>query len=125
MSFANRLQRASQCAPESELQPWATELEHRWHIELLPHFALEERVWLPALTIAGLGDLTWQTITEHGTLAALMANRELPLREKLLRFAASLHAHVRFEERELFQAAQRALPERELEALARAMTVRA
>jgi len=121
LSFASRLEQASRSAPEPELRTWAAELEQRWHAELLPHFAVEERLWLPALTTAGLGDLTWQTAIEHRTLAALMANRELPLREKLLRFGALLHAHVRFEERELFQAAQRALAESELAALADAM----
>lgn len=121
LSFANRLDRAARVAPESELRTWATELEYRWRNELAPHFAIEERVWLPALSAAGLADLAQRTAAEHAALAALMVDSALSMREKFVRFASLLQAHVRFEERELFEAAQRTLPESELAALAHAM----
>jgi len=121
LSYASRLERAAHAAPLSELASWATKLAQYWQAELEPHFATEENIWLPALAGAGLRELTERTIDEHRALAALALRSGMPLRERLARFATLLQSHVRFEERELFEAAQRALTESELEALALSM----
>jgi hypothetical protein len=120
LSLAARLERAAHSAATSDLGIWESEIERYWHSELLPHFIVEERIWLPALAGAGLGSYTQRTLSEHRALAALATDRSMPLRERLARFASLLQAHVRFEERELFEAAQRALTDSALEALASA-----
>jgi len=76
---------------------------------LAPHFALEERVLLPALVRAGRADLAARTIDEHTDLRVALASP--------LRFAELLEAHVRFEERELFPACEELVPDA-LDALA-------
>lgn len=76
---------------------------------LEPHFRSEEETLLPALAARGETELVERTLAEHAELRAL--NRQLaePDGETLARFASLLHDHVRFEERELFEAAQRRL----------------
>jgi hypothetical protein len=120
LSLASRIERAAHSAATSDLRIWESEIERYWRSELLHHFTVEERIWLPALASAGLGSYTQRTLSEHRELAALATDRSTPLRERLARFGSLLQAHVRFEERELFEAAQRALTDNELEALARA-----
>ena len=120
LSIATRVERAAHSAATSDLHVWEIEIERYWRTELLAHFTVEERIWLPALASAGLGPYTQRALSEHRELATLATDRSMPLRERLARFASLLQAHVRFEERELFEAAQRALTDHELEALARA-----
>lgn len=103
------------------LPSWATHIEHYWHAELRRHFAVEERIWLPALAQAGLRELTERTTIEHDMIAAPATDRGLPVRWRVACFAQLLHGHVLLEERELFEAAQRTLTENELATLARAM----
>jgi len=85
--------------------------------ELAPHFAVEEEVLLPALAEAGASDLVDRTREEHamlrGHLAAVVAGDVARLAD----FAALLERHVRFEENELFPAAER-LADEVLEAVA-------
>lgn len=122
LSLATRVERAAHSAATSDLPAWEIEIERYWRTELMAHFSVEERIWLPPLASAGLESYTQRTLSEHRALAALATDRSIPLRERLARFASLLQAHVRFEERELFEAAQRALTDSELEALARATT---
>jgi hemerythrin-like domain-containing protein len=50
-----------------------------------------------------------RTLIEHRALQRLVRELEIPDGEILLRFADLLTAHVRFEERELFENAERLL----------------
>jgi hemerythrin-like domain-containing protein len=74
----------------------AAEVARRFELELAPHFAIEERVLLPALTRAGRADLATRTAREHEEIRAATSTHNLAA------FADLLEAHVRFEERELF-----------------------
>lgn len=74
--------------------------------EMEPHFREEESELLPFLAAAGENDLVWRTLAEHAELRALAAALRQAEAATLLRFADLLAAHVRFEERELFEAAQ-------------------
>jgi hypothetical protein len=81
--------------------------------ELEPHFLAEEGDMLPALAAAGAGELVKRTLAEHAELRDLNRRLADPDSETLARFATLLNDHVRFEERELFETAQRLLyPER-------------
>lgn len=77
--------------------------------ELDPHFQAEENTLLPALQAAGESALVKRTLAEHAELRGLIeavARRDPPA---LPRFGVALAAHVRFEERELFPAAEAVL----------------
>jgi hypothetical protein len=72
--------------------------------ELEPHFQEEEGWLLPDLERAGAGTLVARTLADHAELRALAASLAHPDATTLTRFGERLAAHVRFEERELFEA---------------------
>jgi hypothetical protein len=82
------------------------DLQLRFVEELEPHFALEERGILPALEAAGEIRLAARTLEEHGALRALVATG---CPADLDAFADLLETHIRFEESELFETAQKVL----------------
>ena len=91
--------------------------------DLNPHFVIEEELILPALAAAGRKDLVDRTNEEHRKLRSLIAAAERAedatnATMHLHAFADLLTAHVRFEERTLFDAAQQILTPEELERLA-------
>lgn len=77
--------------------------------ELNPHFVVEETALLPELAQKGEQDLVQRTLAEHEELRRLIAQLKIPDATTLQSFAELLSAHVRFEERELFEVAQRYL----------------
>ncbi len=79
--------------------------------ELEPHFRLEEEQLLPRMHAAGEMALVERTLQEHSDLRALATSIGLGGdAETLPAFAELLASHVRFEERELFETAERLLP---------------
>jgi len=81
-------------------------LANRFQAELEPHFRREEEALLPAMQRAGESLLVERTLLEHAGLRKLVAENRF---ENLARFAELLTAHIRFEEKELFERAQRVL----------------
>lgn len=79
--------------------------------ELEPHFRAEESALLPVLQAAGELALVARTEAEHRLLRELAARIARGERECLASFGEALKAHVRFEERELFIAAEAVLSE--------------
>lgn len=99
------------------------ELVRRFHAELAPHFEVEERLLLPALAEAGEAALVERTLDEHRrlrVLAAECADAIEPSQAPLAGFGELLTAHVRFEERTLFPAAEVRLASSILEEIAAA-----
>lgn len=78
--------------------------------ELEPHFQDEENTLLPAIQLAGAGPLVERTLAEHVELRGLIERIRQGDLASLRRFGIALAAHVRFEERELFPAAEQLLP---------------
>jgi len=78
--------------------------------ELEPHFRAEEAVLLPRLEAAGQIDLVRRTAQDHLLLRELAARIASGDRAALQPFGRLLKEHVRFEERELFAAAESVLP---------------
>jgi phytoene dehydrogenase-like protein len=78
----------------------------RFDTELEPHFLAEEELLLPALAAAGEPELVARTEQDHATMRAHLAAAERGEPERLAAFAALLEEHIRFEERELFPAAE-------------------
>lgn len=87
---------------------------------LAPHFAIEEQWLAPPLAAAGEAGLAARLLEDHAALRAALADGAPRDAAALAAFAARLAEHVRFEERVLFPAAERALPAAALAAIAEA-----
>jgi len=90
---------------DAQLEAARTKLEH----DLLPHFRVEEQLLLPALEAAGCVDLAERIRVDHARLRDLLRDVQGHARERLRRFGQLLRDHVRFEEHELFPAAEEKL----------------
>ena len=88
--------------------------------EIEPHFRREEDKLLEALAQVGLHALVERTLADHAELRAAIERIRAGDTQALAAFGATLAAHVRFEERELFPAAEAALPADMLAAIVRA-----
>jgi len=91
------------------------EVVDRFDAELKPHFRKEERGLLPALRSIGESALVAGTLPEHQAMRSRVATGRP---EYLLLFAQLLDDHIRFEEKEVFEMAQRRLPAEQLATLA-------
>ena len=88
------------------------------------HFQAEERFLFPAARrIAAAAPLVRELLGEHTKLrrAFSAARRRTPRSEELTRFADLLEAHIRKEERRLFEACQKRMSETELSEIGRRM----
>ena len=113
---ALKLARAARQAAESgqaeNVAALARRVVDRFAAELDPHFRVEESGILVALARAGETALVQRTLKEHAELRALASTfstaeaAESAEAAMLSRFGDLLASHVRFEERELFEAAQ-------------------
>lgn len=105
LSLARRIERAlAEDSPEAA----AALAKAAFATELAPHFAEEERWLLPSLSAAGERRLVERTLEEHRRLCKLVDLPGTALDTAALReFSALLREHVRFEERELFEAFER------------------
>lgn len=97
---------------------WAA-IDREFLKQLEPHFAIEERWLAPPLAVTGEAALPARMREDHDALRGFVASGGDRSAEVLGRFAARLAAHVRFEERELFPAAERCLSPEALAAIAR------
>jgi len=98
---------ASDASPEN-LSRLARRVIDRYEIELVNHFGIEEETLFPA---CGEPALVAELIADHRAIEAMAAElRTAPSSDLLERFCALLTAHVRREERELFERIQSALP---------------
>jgi hypothetical protein len=92
----------------------------RFEAELEPHFRVEEALLLPPLAALGEAALVERTRADHTRLRELVAAPAPASAERMVAFGKLLHAHVRFEERELFARAGELLNASTLEAIGRA-----
>ena len=98
---------------------WTQVLE-AFETELEPHFRIEESLLAPALEAAGETPLVGRLLEEHAALRELVGPESPRTPATLGRFGEVLEKHIRFEERELFEAAQRILSAEQLRAVAAA-----
>jgi len=86
----------------------AQKIIDRYELELMNHFEIEEQVLFPACGPSALVD---ELIADHRALEALVARiRTEPSAPLLRQFCELLAAHIRREERELFEQIQATLP---------------
>jgi hemerythrin-like domain-containing protein len=84
----------------------------RYEVELSNHFAIEEDVLFPACR----PELTRPLIAEHRQLENMIGTlRTSPSPRVLREFTALLRSHIRTEENQLFESAQREIPSAELD----------
>lgn len=89
---------------------------------LVKHFDLEERFLAPPLRRAGRSGIVDRLLRDHDAIRRLVSLGPEMTADDARSFAALLEEHIRFEERELFEEAQRVLDEGERKALMDAST---
>lgn len=102
--------RISKAATGAEVDDLMASVPRIFQAEMEPHFCDEESSLLPRLAAAGHGDLVARALAEHRRLRELVAAIARGDQESLQAFGGELNGHVRFEERELFPAAESSLP---------------
>lgn len=106
LSLANRARQTAAGGDGAAVAGMAAQVRERFGAELLPHFREEEDWLLPALAEAGEAPLVERALAEHAELVRLAEGLATPSAAALQAFGEALTAHVRFEERELFPAAE-------------------
>ena len=106
LKLARDARRAAASGDASEMAALAQRVAQVFPVELDPHFCIEEQGILLLLAQAGQHALVARTLADHAELRRLALALATPDADTLLRFADLLGAHVRFEEREVFEAAQ-------------------
>ncbi len=116
LALCVRIDRA-QPIPDRNLKAWQAEIEQHFHQEIGVHFSAEEQVLFPAARHFGeLIALVDELIAEHAVLresfsraeARSMTSGSLPA------FTQLLSAHIRKEERQLFERMQQLMDPEEL-----------
>jgi iron-sulfur cluster repair protein YtfE (RIC family) len=106
--------------PDRDLDAWQAEIEQHFHQEIGIHFSAEEQVLFPAARRFGeLISLVDELITEHAILGESFSRAEARslTSESLPAFAQQLSAHIRKEERRLFERMQQLMDPEELAVL--------
>jgi len=97
------------------VQKVARRVIDRYEVELVNHFEIEEQVLFPA---CGPLPIIGQLLAEHRAIETMIAQlRTEPSAVLLEQFFELLSGHVRREERDLFEEAQRTVPREELDRL--------
>jgi alkylhydroperoxidase/carboxymuconolactone decarboxylase family protein YurZ len=123
---ARHLRRAA--AGEIPLPAAVQELRQAWQTEIGPHFEAEEAVLLPAYAsvVGEEAPLIARTLAEHAALRRQVSELAQAVEEEQRRLAGeagiALEAHIRFEERLLFPAIERALAGPSLASLGEALS---
>ncbi len=123
LALARRATLAATDRNPGRLEDTWDEVVRRFDDELVPHFEIEERLLLPAMSAVGEGPLVERVLDDHLVIRDLVQPATVDLRKRSAEFGARLTEHVRFEERVLFPVAESKLTDKELEAIAMATPV--
>ena len=119
LALCVRIDRAAPVA-EADLDAWQSEISQHFRSEIAVHFAAEEQAVFPlARNFEGLTLLIDELLADHLWLRERFAAadaRSLPSAD-LPAFAQRLSAHIRKEERRLFERLQELMSEKELSLL--------
>jgi hypothetical protein len=119
LALCVRIDRASP-VPEPDLGAWQTEIAQHFRAEIRIHFAAEEQFVFPAgRAFPELNLLVEELISEHAWLRERFAKAEAQGMSggEIAEFAEKLSAHIRKEERQLFERLQEVMSEGELAAM--------
>ena len=106
LKLARDARRAAESGEPGTVAALAQRVVKVFAAELDPHFCVEEQGILVLLAQAGQHELVERTRADHTELRRLATLLTDPDAGTLSRFADLLATHVRFEEREVFEAAQ-------------------
>ena len=109
LKLALECKRSVERGNEEEMVALAQRIVLLFETELEPHFQEEELDLLPLLAASGERELVTRTLDDHEALRkwiTRLATARGGDGEALSAFGIALAAHVRFEERELFEQAQ-------------------
>jgi hemerythrin-like domain-containing protein len=119
LALCVRIDRA-QPIPDDDLEAWQAEIEQLFEQEIKIHFSAEEQVLFPAARqFRELIPLVEELVADHASLRQSFSeakNRRMS-GEILLAFAQQLSAHIRKEERQLFERLQQLMKPDELSVL--------
>jgi hemerythrin-like domain-containing protein len=121
LALCVRIDRASPISQE-DLAAWQAEIAQHFRVEIGIHFAAEEQFVFPAArTFPESNLLVEELISEHAWLRERFAKAEAQGMSggEIVEFAHGLSAHIRKEERQLFERLQELMGERELAAMGR------
>jgi hemerythrin-like domain-containing protein len=121
LALCVRIDRA-QPISEADLPAWQAEIEHLYNQEIEAHFSAEEEILFPgARQHTELIPLVEELTNDHIALREFFSRThdEKMFEESLVAFARTLSAHIRKEERQLFEGMQRLMSAEELAALGR------
>ncbi len=116
LALCVRIDRA-QPIPAPDLEAWQAEIEQHFEQEIKFHFSAEEQVLFPAARRSlELVPLVDELIADHVRLRDLFSEAELRRMssESVPVLAQQLAAHIRKEERQLFERVQQLMSEKEL-----------
>jgi len=116
LALCVRIDRASPI-PSAELEAWQSEIAQLFQSEIGAHFAAEEQVVFPAAQkFDDLKPLVAELISEHADLRAQFARAGAPgvSSTDVAVLAQGLAAHIRKEERQLFESMQGLMSREEL-----------
>jgi hemerythrin-like domain-containing protein len=116
LALCVRIDRASPI-PEADLGAWQAEIAQHFRAEIGIHFAAEEQVVFPrARTFPELNLLVEELLSEHASLRERFAKAEAQGMSagEVDELAQRLSAHIRKEERQLFERLQEMLNREEL-----------
>lgn len=112
---------------ETELQEIRKELQSHAENVLMPHFEIEESYIAAALNAINDPDidlLVTRLYREHEALRLLFASIDMCNAAHLKQLSELLEQHIRFEERELFEVAQKKLDHKTLQAISTACSIK-
>ena len=113
--LARRARKAAGQDSSTQDATWKA-IQHTFQNELEPHFQREEQSLLPLFRSAGEVELVDRTLHEHRSMRLLIQENNPG---NLASFAEALAAHIRFEEKVLFETAQSVLGSKVLKDLER------
>jgi hemerythrin-like domain-containing protein len=119
LALCVRIDRA-QPIPAADLPAWQAEIEQHFEREIKVHFSAEEQVLFPAAReLPELIPLVEDLIADHTALRESFSQAQAyrMSTETLPAFAQHLSAHIRKEERQLFERLQQLMSPEELSAL--------
>ncbi len=118
--FARKVKRAAASGDEDRIADMWVKVETSYETGLKAHFQIEEQYIAPVLEQHGETELVKQLNEEHSAIRRIFVPGSGRLAANLNNFGVLLEQHIRFEEREFLETAQKYMSPNELQAVANA-----
>ena len=118
--FARKVKKAAASGDENRIRDMWAKVETSYETELEAHFQIEEQYIAPIMEKHGEKTLVKQFDEEHQAIRRILMPQSGRSSVELNNFGVLLGKHIRFEEREFLEAAQKYMTRDELQAVAEA-----